>query len=567
MIQNPGFIAEIISRSIITAEDYARLSVKHKGDDFSVLMHLFNGAARKKEELGKLWSDSLGVAYVDLAKTLFQSNVVEKLPEKFARMQHVIPLYEMGDVVTVATSNPSDRSILREAGNLLGRPVSPVFSFPGEIEDAISIQYQSNSALGALLGKISANSLFKSTSKISMEQLRQLAGDQSITELARCMMLLAVKERASDIHVEPGEEAVRIRFRIDGILHERLKLDSTLLPPLVTRIKVLSNMDITERRRPQDGRMHLDLTNRSIDIRVSIIPILFGEKVVLRILGQTDVTDVPSLSDLMLSRSVLDMVHRILSYPHGVFFVTGPTGSGKTTTLYAALKHINKPGSNIVTIEDPVEIRLPGINQVQVNRDVGLDFASALRAFLRQDPDVILLGEIRDTETAKIAAQAALTGHLVLATMHTNDALQAVTRLIDIGVDPFLVAPSIIGTMAQRLVRRLCDGCKERYRLSDEEAGSLFTMAPGQEVYFHRARGCERCSRTGYFGRIAVHEIFVINDQVRTLIARNPSIQDIKDFAARSGFQNLRYDGIKKVLRGLTTIEEIDRITVFADEN
>ncbi len=566
MIQNPGFIKDLISRAVITAEDYARLSAKHKGDDFSILMHLVKGAARKKEELGRIWSDSLGIAYVDLGKTLFQNSVVEKLPEKFARANHVIPIYQMGDVVTVAAANPSERSVLREAGSLIGSPVSAVFAFPGEIEDAISIQYQSNNALGALLNKISANSLFKSTSKISMEQLRQLAGDQSIMELARCMMLLALKERASDIHIEPGEEAVRIRFRIDGILHERLKLDATLLPPLLTRIKVLSKLDITEKRRPQDGRMHLDLTNRSIDIRVSIIPIIYGEKVVLRILGQADITDVPSLSDLMLSRSVLDTVYRILSHPHGVFFVTGPTGSGKTTTLYAALKHINKPGSNIVTVEDPVEIRLPGINQVQVNRDVGLDFASALRAFLRQDPDVILLGEIRDAETAKIAAQAALTGHLVLATMHTNDSLQAVTRLIDIGVDPFLVAPSIIGTMAQRLVRRLCDNCKERVRLSDEEAGSLFMMTPGQEVFFYRAKGCERCSQTGYFGRIAVHEIFVINDQVRTLIARSPSIQDLKEIAARSGFRSLRYDGIKKVLRGLTTIEEIDRITLFADE-
>ncbi|MHB8770001.1 MAG: GspE/PulE family protein [Syntrophales bacterium] len=566
MIRNPAFIKMAVAEKLLTDVDQERLSVKYRGDDFAILMHLVKGAVAHKEILGKLWGDSIGCSYVDLSKTIFQSQITQKMPEAIAKRNTIIPIYQFGGSITVAMSNPNNGDMKREMERLLMEPIFPVFSFPDDIEDAIVVQYQSSNDVSGLLGKIAESSLFKSTSKISTEQLKEIAGDQSIIQFTLGVVLLAMKERASDIHIEPGEDVVRIRFRIDGVLHERFKLDTALLAPLTTRLKVLANLDITERRRPQDGRISVPLAHRSIDMRFSSIATIYGEKIVLRILGMADMKDVADLQSLYFSKSSLDTLMKLIAHPNGVFFVTGPTGSGKTTTLYAAIKHLNKPGINIMTVEDPVEIRLPGINQVQVNHDIQFDFSAALRSFLRQDPDVILVGEIRDAETAKIAAQAALTGHLVFATMHTNNALQAITRLVDIGIEPFLVAPSIIGTMAQRLVRRLCPNCRERYKLTADEVDRLFIHDGTREVFFYRAAGCPQCNGTGYAGRVGIYELFIITDEIRSMVARGASIIEIQESARRSGFKPMHYDGIKKVIRGLTTLDEVTRVTVVEAE-
>jgi len=562
MIKSQNFQKLVVEHKLLTDADVRNLSAKYGGDDFAILMHLMRGTAAHKDVLGKLWGDSINFAYVDLKKSIFQNIAVQTLPHDFAIKNMVIPIYQFGNYITVASANPTDESLVRELESILLRSVSMVFSFPEDIEDAIMVQYQSNTALGGLLEKLASSALIKATSKISTEQIQMLAGDQYIIEFAQGLILLAVKERASDIHIEPAEDMVRIRFRIDGVLHERLKLDRKLLPPLITRYKVQAGLDITERRRPQDGRITIKLANSAVDIRLSTIPIIYGEKIVMRILGQNEMREAPDVYDIGLAKKNIDMLIRLTEHPNGVFFVTGPTGSGKTTTLYAAIKHINQPGINIMTVEDPVEIRLTGVNQVQVNHEIGLDFAAVLRSFLRQDPDVILVGEIRDAETARIAAQAALTGHLVLTTMHTNNSLQAVTRLIDIGIEPFLLAPSIIGTMAQRLVRKLCDNCKEKYRLSREEMDNLFIHDGSKEIYFYQAKGCEQCNNTGFTGRVAIHEIFMINEDVRRLIASNATSIEIMETALKSGFKSMRYDGIKKALRGLTTIQEVDRVTL-----
>jgi len=562
MVRNENFLSLTVEKKLLTEEDTRKLSAKYEGDAFAVLMHLVHGAVAKKDYLGQLWGDSLDVSYINLSKSIIQSQALQQLPEDFARSNKVMPVYQFGEALTVASANPTDKNLTKEIEKTIMKPASMMFAFTEDIEDAIAIHYQSSTGLGALIQQIASSSIFKATSKISPEQLKKLSGDQSIIQLTQGTMLLAVKERASDIHIEPEEDAVRIRFRIDGVLHERMKIDSALLSPIITRYKVLANMDITEKRRPQDGRITLKLTNSAIDVRFSSVPTIYGEKIVLRILGQAEMREAPDIYDIGLAKSNLTVLERIIGNPNGVFFVTGPTGSGKTTTLYSAIKHINKPGINIMTIEDPVEIRLPGVNQVQINPDIDFGFAQALRAFLRQDPDVILVGEIRDVETAKMASQAALTGHLVLATMHTNNALQAVTRLVEIGIEPFLVAPSIIGTMAQRLVRRLCDNCKERYRLDQKIMDNLFIHDGSQEVYFYRAKGCDDCHNLGYSGRIAIHEVFLITEEVRHLISHDASILDIQEAASKSGFKNMRYDGIKKVLRGLTTIDEIDRATL-----
>lgn len=560
------FFERLMAEKILTEEDSKRLNDQYKGDILSVLDYLLHNRLHKKGALGKLWGDCIGISYVDLNKTLFQSEIVKTLPEKFARRNRMIPIYQMGGVVTVAAAMPTDQEMLNKAETAIGSPISAVFSFPADIDDAIEIQYQTIDSINEYLDRIIDKKLFQDVSKITYEELQELSGDQSIIELCRGLLLFGVKHRASDVHIEPGEDLVRIRYRIDGVLQERTTLEKALLPPLASCLKVTAGLDITEKRRPQDGRINLHLSKKSIDFRMSTVPTIYGEKIVLRILGQIQTDEIPEISVLELSKSNFTKIKRVIETPNGVFFVTGPTGSGKTTTLFAVLNHLNTPEVNIMTIEDPVEYRLAGINQIQVNPAINLNFASALRSFLRQDPDVILIGEIRDLETAKIASQAALTGHLVLATMHTNNALQAVTRLVEIGVEPFLVAPSIIGVMAQRLARRICTYCKEKYQLGVEEIEHYFVWDQATDVYFYRGAGCPECNGTGYLGRLAVQELFIMNEEIRSLVAKEASILEIEKTAKRLGFKTMRYDALKKVLRGLTTIDELERVTSVESE-
>lgn len=321
-------------------------------------------------------------------------------------------------------------------------------------------------------------------------------------------------------------------------------------------------MDIGERRRPLDGRISLELSTKSIDFRVSTTPSIYGEKAVLRILGKTKASQIPDIEDLYLSRQIYLNMKKLITSPNGVVFITGPTGSGKTTTLFSAIKYINNPELNIMTIEDPIEYRLPGITQIQTNKKIGLDFATVLRSALRQDPDVLLIGEIRDIETAKIATEAALTGHLVLSTLHTNDAIQAVTRLIEIGVEPFIVGPSIIGVIAQRLVRKICEKCKEPYKPSREILDRIFEWEGNENVTFYHGKGCDVCKGIGYKGRIAVHEMVMVNEKLRDMILRKSTNFELKKAALENNFQSMWYDGIKKVFRGLTTLEEVERVTI-----
>jgi type IV pilus assembly protein PilB len=566
MAKNIRFIELVTKAGILTAENARRIVKRYHEDAFAVLMQLVRLHPHRRTDLGRLWGDSIGVAYVDPNKSLFQRTIVQLLPEDFARKNHFILLYKFGEAVTAATIDPNNRFVLDEASKLVGMPVSPVFSFPEDVEAAIEIEYKSEQQLRDLSNKIVTDSVvIEDISELTRDELQKIAGTQAVIEFVQGLLLLGVREGASDIHIEPGQDKVRIRFRIDGVLQEKSLLENSLLPPLVSRLKILADLNITEKRRPQDGRISLQLPNRSIDFRFSSIPTSYGEKVVLRVLSQTELGDVPDLAELGFSKANLDAAKRVTEVPYGIFFVTGPTGSGKTTTLFSMLKHLNRPDVNISTIEDPIEYRLAGINQVQTNLTVDLGFPNALKAFLRQDPDVILVGEVRDLETAEIACRAALTGHLVLATLHTNNAVQAVTRLTDMGVPSFIVAPSIVGVMAQRLVRKICEHCREKYAAPAEVLRKVLAW-DGSRVSFYRGAGCPQCNHTGYSGRMAIHEIILINDEMRVLLARDASVVDIYHCAKRTAFQTMRYDGIKKVLRGLTTIEEIDRVTVAEDE-
>jgi len=557
----PSFTDLLVSNHIIDPKSLQKLVGKYQGNHAEIRNYILGEKTVRKDILGKLWGDSIGVSYVNLDKTLFQSQVMKRLDEKFVRRNKMIPLYEIQGVITLAMAHPKDINVIDKAERLMGCPVSPVFSFPDEIVDAVDIQYQSSDGIDKILDQISNNPLFKKGGKITSQELEKFAGEQSVIAFSRSILLLGVKEGASDIHIDPQENIVHVRFRIDGMLHDRMQLEKMILAPLTSRLKIMASLDITEKRRPQDGRVNLNLNKKSIDFRMSTVPTIYGEKIVLRALGSIQKDEVLDLEDLGFSKTNLEFLKKIMTTPTGIFFVTGPTGSGKSTTLFSVLQALNKSDVNIMTIEDPVEYRLPRINQIQVNSAIGFDFASALRSFLRQDPDIILVGEIRDKETAKIASEAALTGHLVLATMHTNSALQAVIRLIEIGVEPYLISPSIIGTMAQRLIRRICKHCKESYKLSAEEIEKYFIWDKQTDVYFYRGKGCPECNNIGYSGRLAIQEISLINDEIRSLIGKRASALEIENAAKRGGLKKMHYDGMKKVLMGLTTIDEIERVT------
>ena len=553
---NPRFLELAVENQLITTSERASLEERFQGNDYAIMLFLVEQRPKIKNTLGKLWGDSLGVAYTDPTKTIIQYELVNKLPKIITEQQNVIPLYAVDNVITVAMTDPMDETLQRQIEGHMDALVNAIFALPDQIKAALEIAQISLRTLTDQLPEKLASAAQEGA------KIGRLAEDKSIAEFVRGLFLLALKQRASDIHIEPHDNGVFIRLRIDGALQEYLNLPMRLFPSLSNVIKIMAGADIGERRRPQDGRITLKLPDRELEFRFSCVPTIYGEKIVLRLLGQNQFASVPGLEDLNFSKSILQGIRQIIDTPNGVAFITGPTGSGKTTTLYAALKELNRKDLNVMTIEDPVEYRLPGINQVQVNPQAGVTFATALRSFLRQDPDVILVGEIRDLETATIASQAALTGHLVLTTLHTNNALQAVTRLIQIGVEPFLVAPSIIGVMAQRLVRRLCENCKEKYALTPGEIEKHFTWDGKREVFFYRKKGCEQCNYTGYSGRLAIHELFIIDDEMRNYIARNASILDIQKYAHSAGFTTMRYDGFKKVLMGLTTVEEVSQVTV-----
>ena len=392
------------------------------------------------------------------------------------------------------------------------------------------------------------------------QDLLEATDDAPIIRLVNSMLQHAVKERASDIHIEPFEKEIRVRFRIDDVLYEPMKpLPRTLQASIASRIKIMGKLDIAERRLPQDGRIHLKIAGRDYDVRLSTLPVAFGERLVLRLLPDTQ--DLLDLAKIGFGEEMIRVLDRIITRPNGIFLVTGPTGSGKTTTLHACLAEINDSEKNIITIEEPVEITQQGIGQIEVNPKVNLTFATGLRAILRQDPNVVLVGEIRDKETADIAIQASLTGHLVLSTLHTNDAASAITRLVDQGVEPFLVGSSLVAVLAQRLVRILCTNCREAYTASPDELVEMGIRPSGQPVTLYRAKSCDECANTGYRGRIGVFELMVVDDSIRAMVGQNIDAKSIKKQAVSQGMGTLRADGARKVLQGVTSLAELMRAT------
>jgi len=519
------------------------------------------GYVKEKEYLQAL-GRQFNLAVMDLEDVSIQEALLEEVPADFCRRHRVVPLFAIGDEVTVAVADPTKIEVIDLLSGMLKRQVQPVLASETQVLQAVHARYRGEDEAEdeqddfVTLSRLDVDS---GGEVADIESLRRAGEEAPIVKLVDKVLKLAVREGASDIHIEPGEDNLLVRFRIDGVLHKRFAFSTRLASAVVSRVKILSDLDISERQRPQDGRIQLKMGERELEFRVSILPVYYGEKVVMRILDRASVR--VSLEDLGFSPRNLALFESMIRQPNGIVLVTGPTGSGKSTTLYAALNAINSIEKNIVTVEDPVEYQIPLINQVGVNPKRGLTFAGALRSILRQDPDVIMIGEIRDPETGHIAGEAALTGHLVLSTLHTNDAPSSVTRLVEMGVAPFLLAPTLLGVLAQRLARRICPQCKAPYDPKPAEIAEAGAEALVGKVTFYRGRGCGYCGGSGYRGRTGIHEVLKVDEAIRDLILERASTGQIRRAAQANGLRDLRFDGLRKVVAGVTTLEEVIRVT------
>jgi len=557
----------LIESGVVTEEhlDEARVIQKETGGQISRI--LVERGFVSPEHLMTTLSDHLGIPPINLSKMRIPEEVTGLISKQLAMFYQVVPISKVGNTLTVAMADPLNVFALDDLRLMTGMEIHPLISNSKDVQEKLEEIYSAKHGLESILKETSVPDVEVSKEEeddqeIDIEQLLEATGDRSVIQVVNVVLVQAVQEGASDIHIEPFEKEMRVRYRIDGILEERTSPAKSMHAAIVSRIKIMSKLDIAERRRPQDGRFRIKLKGRDVDFRVSVLPTAHGEKVVLRILDKS--ASSKKLEELGFDDEALVKFRQAIHAPFGMVLVTGPTGSGKTTTLYAALTEINKPEINIITVEDPIEYQIMGINQVQVNPDIGLTFAAGLRSILRQDPNVVLVGEIRDQETADIAIKAALTGHLVFSTLHTNNAPGAITRLDDMGVEPFLISSSLLMVLAQRLVRRACIGCKKEIEI-DAATLQRCQYKPrsggGEPLRFCHGAGCHRCGGTGYKGRMSVIELLQMNDDLRALVVKRASATDIKKVAVEHGMQTLRMNALHKAAEGLTTLEEVLRET------
>lgn len=567
-------------------EEAKKVHQQSGGGDFGkVLVQLGMVGER---EVAQARAQEMGYAFADLDRITIESSALNVVREQIAKNHSVIPVKKDGMNLYVAMSDPTNIQTLDDVRLASGCRVIPVVALQGAIEDAIRKYYGGGATNGAAApaqtpattGPASASNYGSDIrSAIASAQIarpasededvdqgdaEKLADQAPIIKLANALIQQAIADRASDIHVEPQQRSVRIRYRIDGVLMEAMTVPRNLMAALISRLKIMADMNIAERRIPQDGRIEIRNQGKDYDLRVSSIPCPFGEKIVMRILDKSSV--MIGLEKLGFTDENQLKIEELTNQPNGMFLCTGPTGSGKTTTQYSVLNRLNTVGVNIITIEDPIEYQLNGIAQVQVNRKAGLTFATGLRAFLRQDPDIIMVGEMRDLETAEIAIESSLTGHLVLSTLHTNDAPSATLRMIDMGVEPYLISATVIGILAQRLARRLCAECKEPYEVPamDLRRFGMSVADPDEMVTIYRPVGCESCRMTGYRGRTGIHELLCMNAEIAELVVRRAPLADIKEAAKANGMRELREDGLHKVLAGVTDPQEVMRVVFTA---
>ncbi len=544
---------------------------KQKGGGTPLGQILIDMGAIKSSDLNIALAAQKGYELIDLSGREIGKDVIDAVPVQIATTNKVLPLeYDKASrKLLVAMSNHENFRALDDLRSLMGYNVKAVIADAEQVDRLINKYYQNDTeSLGQVLGELNSDEtlgdLKNRGESIDLNSLKEAADSNPVRKLLNLVLLQAIKDKASDIHFEPFEDEFKMRYRIDGILYEMMPPPAHIAPAISSRIKVMANLDIAERRMPQDRRIELNVNNQPIDLRVSVLPTMFGESVVMRVLDRSNVA--LDLDKLGLRDEDLAMVHQLIQKPNGIVIVTGPTGSGKTTTLYSALRGLNDISSKLITAEDPVEYDIDGIIQCQVRSEIEMTFARILRAMLRQDPDTVLIGEIRDKETAEIAVQASLTGHLVFSTLHTNDAPSSIARLLDLGLEPFLVTATLEGIIAQRLVRRICSHCKIEYTPTEEQLMEL-ELRPDDvagRVFYH-GKGCEHCNNTGYRGRQGLYEIMTLDDDMRDQIIKHASTQVLRMEAKRRGMRTLRQAGLMAIYDGVTTIEEVVRETIMED--
>lgn len=560
--------AMLVSSGLITEEQLKKaLAVQQReGGRLGSILVKMNFVPEDK--LIMFLSKQYGVPYVDLSRFEIDANVVKLIPADVAQKYQIMPINRTGATITIAMVDPSNVFAIDDVKFMTGYNVEPVVATEAGIKNAIAKYYSLTSAIENVMTTLENDDkavgvIHEEEDKVDVAKLKAEVEEAPVVKLVNLILSDAVQKGASDIHIEAYEKAFRVRYRIDGSLYEVMSPPMKLRAALTSRLKIMAELDIAERRLPQDGRIKLKIKDKEVDLRVSTLPCLFGEKIVMRILDKGNL--MLDLTKLGFEPKALKDFMDAITSPYGMVLVTGPTGSGKTTTLYSALQQVNTIDVNIMTAEDPVEYNLHGINQVQMKEDIGLNFAAALRSFLRQDPDIVMVGEIRDYETAEIAVKAALTGHLVLSTLHTNDAPSTINRLLNMGVEPFLVSSSVILILAQRLVRKVCQNCKKPEKIPVNvlvDAG--FTKEEAASVVCYKGEGCNTCNNTGYKGRVALYEVMPVKEEIKELILQGASALEIKRLAIKLGMKTLRMSGLTKIKEGLTSIEEVVG-TTFAD--
>ena len=522
------------------------------------------------DQVANTLAEQLGLQVVGLSDLTIPPEVLSHLTEPMAQIYKVIPVSFRNEILTVAMCEPQNITVLDELRNFLGYQIRAVVTTPRDIQNSLARYYASDTeSVESIIADMEndkalqeAAMALEAKGSLDLASVEALSESAPVRKLLNMVFLLGIRDHASDVHFEPFEEEFKIRIKADGTLYEMVPPPRHLASAIVTRVKVMANLDIAERRLPQDGRIRLTVEGHPIDLRVSVLPTLFGESVVCRILDKTVV--MLNLDNVGMDQDLIREFRKVIERPNGIVLVTGPTGSGKTTTLYAALSELNAVTDKLMTTEDPVEYEIDGIIQMPIDADIGNTFAQCLRSILRQDPDIILVGEIRDRETAEIAVQASLTGHLVFSTLHTNDAPSTVTRLKDMGIPPFLITATVQAILAQRLVRKICVECREQFTPTPEQLYELdMTPADVAGKFFYRGRGCAHCNNTGYKGRTAIHELMMINDEIRHLINTGASTAEMRDAGIRNGMYTLRQAGLDKIYNGITTIDEVARETAL----
>ncbi len=552
----------LIEQGLITSQQLKEALEMQKNGNKKRLGEIFvEIGVISREELYGILKYIYETEYIDLSNYVIDPEVISLIPKKSALRFKLIPISKNDDELVIAMANPLDIyaiDFVRDHTKI--KKIKTLLASDEEVLNAISSYYE----LGEyddIIEKLGTEIIFKEEEEEEdSKKLEAISKEAPIIQLVNMLIVQGVKDRASDIHIEPNEKGLLTRFRIDGMLHDIRILPNTIKSAVISRIKILAKLDIAERRLPQDGRFQVKFGTREVDLRVSTIPTVFGEKVVMRLLDKSK--GLIKLQKLGFNPDQLEEFKSIISKSYGIILLTGPTGSGKTTTLYAALNKVNSKDKNIITVEDPVEYKLKRINQIQIKPKINLTFANTLRSILRQDPDVIMVGEIRDSETAQIAVQAALTGHLVFSTLHTNDAASAITRLIDMDIETFLISSSVIGLIAQRLVRVICEKCKEEYTPGEDVLIGLNIKdnPDNGKIKLYRGKGCSFCKNTGYYGRTSIYELIVLDEEIRSLIISKASSNIIKNTAIKKGMKTLKDSGLEKVMQGITTIEEVLRV-------